>query len=362
MIQHSIRIIYLGKKGGGLSLLEDILANIDPQTRSFELWLSSTLNLEEINLSGNYKKTYLFSPRNLNELLCPRTLFFGLINLTKVFFSKNAQLNIFIMPSPFDWIYYRLLRIKKQNIATCLHDLESHPGERWPTLGSTLFRLRLSDTIIVFSRYIASELRLRTTKDIFLANLPTNLQSAGQLDSDVKLLIQTMRSSKLPVVLLIGRQRRYKDVESFQQLAQDFQETALFIIAGEGFIEESNKSKVVVVNRWLSNSEFMQLIENSDILFFPYSEASQSGNIPLAISKKKIIVATSQPGLMEQLSHYPLKVIYDRRNSKNITLAFAEAITIYRNSANLDQDIFRDHTNPLPKVTEVIELILEKGA
>jgi glycosyltransferase involved in cell wall biosynthesis len=359
--QHSTRIIYLGKKGGGLSLLEDILTNLNPQDRSYELWLSSTLNPEEFDLSGNYKITYLFSPRNLIELLNPRILFIGLINLKTAFFSKNVNLNIFIMPSPFDWIYYRLLRLKKQNIATCFHDLKSHPGERWPTLASTLFRLRSSDFIIVFSRYIASELSLRTSKEIFLASLPSNLRLTGQLGSDVKFLIQIMQSSKLPVVLLIGRQRKYKDVEAFQQLAKDFQETALFIIAGEGFIEESSESKVVVMNRWLSNREFIQLIENSDILLFPYSEASQSGNIPLAISKKKIIVATSHPGLTEQLSHYSLKVIYDGSNTENITVAFAEALTIHGDLAKLNQDTILDHTNPHPEVIEVIEFILKKG-
>jgi len=361
MAQHSIRIIYLGKKGGGLSLLDDVLTNLNSQDRLCELWLSSTLNLEELDLTENYKIAYLFSPRNLIEVLNPRILFISLINLKKLFFAKNVNLNIFLMPSPFDWIYYRLLRIKKQNIVTCVHDLKSHPGERWPTLNSTLFRLRISDIILVFSGYLASELRSRTTKEIFLASLPNRLRPTGQLGSDVKLLIQIMQSSKLPVVLLIGRQRKYKDVEAFQQLALDSQEKALFIIAGEGFIEESSTSKVVVMNRWLSNNEFMQLIENSDILFLPYSEASQSGNIPLAISMKKIIVATSQPGLTEQLSHYSLKVIYDGSNTENITLALAEALTIHEDLAKFNQDTIPDHTNPLPKVIEVIEFILKKG-
>jgi glycosyltransferase involved in cell wall biosynthesis len=358
---HATRIIYLGKKGGGLSLLEDLLTNLNSESRSCELWLSSTLNPEELDLAGNYKVTYLFSPRNLMELLNPRVLFIGLINLKKVLFSKNVDLNIFLMPSPFDWIYYRLLRIKKQNIATCLHDLKSHSGERWPTLKSTLFRLRISDNVVVFSRYLASELRSSTTKEIFLASLPSNLRPAGPVGSDVNLLIQKIQSSKLPVVLLIGRQRKYKDVEAFQQLAQDFQETALFIIAGEGTIEESSKSKVVVMNRWLSNREFMQLIENSDILFFPYSEASQSGNIPLAMSEKKIIVATSQPGLTEQLRDYSLKVIYDGSKIGNITLALVKALAIHADAAKLDKKTIPDDTIRLPKVIEVIDFILKKG-
>ena len=361
MAEHSIRIIYLGKKGGGLSLLEDLLTNLDSQNRSCELWLSSTLNLEDLDLTGNYNITYLFSPRNLADLLNPRILFNGVTNLKKAFFSKDVNLNIFLMPSPFDWIYYRILRIKKQYIATCLHDLKSHSGELWPTLNTSLFRLRISDTIVVFSNYLATEIRSRTTKEIFLASLPTNLRPTGPLGSDVKSLIQIMQSSELPVVLLIGRQRKYKDIEAFLKLAQDFQRTAIFIIAGEGAIEESSKLNVIVMNRWLSNMEFMQLIENSDIVFFPYSEASQSGDIPLAMSKKKIIVATSQPGLTEQLSNYPLKVVYDGSNTENISLAFAKALAINASVVRFDEQTVLDQTIPLPEFIDVIEFILSKG-
>jgi hypothetical protein len=357
---HSVRIIYLGKKGGGLSLLEDLLTTLISQDRVCELWLSSTLDLEDLGLKGNYNVTWLFSPRNLGELLNPRILFNGVLNLKRVFFSSAVSLNIFLMPSPFDWIYYKVLRIKGQYIVTCLHDLKSHPGERWPTLCSTLFRLRISDIFIVFSNHLASELQSRTTKEIYLATLPRELRISGPLDSDAKSIIQKMQFSELPVVLLIGRQRKYKDVEAFQKLAEDYKDKAMFIIAGEGSIEESRKSKIVVLNRWLSNKEFMLLIDNSDILFFPYSEASQSGNIPLAMSRKKLIVATAQPGLTEQLSNYPLKVVYDGSNSGGISLALTEALKIHLVAEKFDENRFSDHVIPLSEVIDTIDFNLTK--
>jgi hypothetical protein len=359
--KHSIRIIYLGKKGGGLSLLEDFLTNLISQGRSCELWLSSTLNLEDLDLTGSCKVTYLLSPRNSLELMNPRILFKGLINLKQVLSATSVNLNIFLMPSPFDWIYYKVLRAKNQTIVTCIHDLQSHPGEKWPTLDSTLFRLRVSDIVVVFSHHLASELRSKTTKDIFLASLPKKLRLSGRIGSDVESLIQIMQSSELPIVLLIGRQRKYKDVEAFQKLAQDFQSAALFVIAGEGSIEGSINSKVRMINRWLSNREFMQIISKADILFFPYSEASQSGNIPLAMAEKKIVVTTSQPGLTEQLGKYPLKVIYDGNNPRDISIAFAEALAIHAVVDKFNEETLPDHLIPLHEVVGAIELNLKKG-
>lgn len=358
MTFHPIRIIYLGKKGGGLSLLEDLLTNLNLQHRPYELWLSSTLNSADFSPSGNYRVIHLFSPRNFKELINLRLLLSGATNLIKVLLTSRAEINIFLMPSPFDWAYYRILRAKKEFIITCIHDLKSHPGEKWPTINSTFFRLKMSDIIIAFSHYLASQLRLKTTKEILLAGLPKKLKLAGSMGSDVKSLIEIMQSCELPIVLLIGRQRKYKDTNAFLNLAHNFQDIALFVIAGEGATEHSGNSKTVIINRWLSNIEFMQIMGNANIVFFPYSEASQSGNIPIAMAEKKIIVATSQHGIAEQLSRYPLKVIYDGGKFGAISGALAEALAIYDVSEKYNVGTLTDDLVPLPEVIDAIGLML----
>jgi hypothetical protein len=164
-----------------------------------------------------------------------------------------------------------------------------------------------------------------------------------------------MKSHELPIVLLIGRQRKYKDSEAFLKLAHEFQSSALFVIAGEGLIRDTGKSKTIVINRWLSNNEFMEIIANANIVFFPYSEASQSGSIPIVIAEKKIVVVTSQPGLVEQLSSYPLKVIYDGGKSGEISLALANALAIHSASDTYNVGNPSDHLIPLPEVIDAIE-------
>ena len=80
------------------------------------------------------------------------------------------------------------------------------------------------------------------------------------------------------------------------------------------------------------------------------------------MAEKKIIVATSQPGLTEQLSRYPLKVVYDGRKSEDISTAFTDALEIYAAADNFDVDAFIDQSIPFPVVIDAIESRLKKGA
>ena len=113
-----------------------------------------------------------------------------------------------------------------------------------------------------------------------------------------------------------------------------------------------------MINRWLSNIEFMEIISKTNIVFFPYSEASQSGNIPIAIAEKKIIVTTLQPGLVEQLSNYPLKVLYDGDKSDAMSLALADALRMPALSGANAIGTHADHLIPLPAVIDAIEFEL----
>ena len=105
----------------------------------------------------------------------------------------------------------------------------------------------------------------------------------------------------------------------------------------------------------------MEIIASANIIFFPYSEASQSGNIPIAMAEKKIVVVTSQPGLVEQLSSYPSKVIYDGGKSGEISLALANALAIHAASGKYNVGNPQDHLISLPEVIDEIGFKLNTG-
>ena len=194
---------------------------------------------------------------------------------------------------------------------TCLHDYQPHPGEKWPRKNSIFFRVYNSDAIIAFSDFIAERFRNYTSKPVYVSSLPLELARTGEVGVDVKEVLRAMNLDAKPKILLIGRMKAYKDTSKFFESAIRMSERALFVIAGEGAHFKRQKLPPLVINRWLTNNEFTQLMQHSDIICLPYSEASQSGIIPLAIRLGKIVVSTEQPGLMEQLSNYTKKVTYN---------------------------------------------------
>lgn len=57
-----------------------------------------------------------------------------------------------------------------------------------------------------------------------------------------------------------------------------------------------------IVNRWIDESEIEEIFRSADVCALPYIEASQSGVAAIAFAAGMPVVATPQPGLVEQLS------------------------------------------------------------
>jgi glycosyltransferase involved in cell wall biosynthesis len=106
-------------------------------------------------------------------------------------------------------------------------------------------------------------------------------------------------------ILFIGRIRKYKGVENLVQAfdkleINDFQ----LVIAGEGKLKIRHDPRIKLFNHWLAEDEIASLIEGSEVVVFPYVEASQSGILPYCLDKNKKVVITPLPGLLEQSVTY----------------------------------------------------------
>ena len=97
-------------------------------------------------------------------------------------------------------------------------------------------------------------------------------------------------------------------LDAFGQITRESEHDVVLTIAGSGDLQpyESELSKIAgldVRNKWLSDSEFGQLIHSHDVLILPYLEASQSGVIAAAHGAGKPVVAFSVGGISEQIDH-----------------------------------------------------------
>jgi glycosyltransferase involved in cell wall biosynthesis len=105
-------------------------------------------------------------------------------------------------------------------------------------------------------------------------------------------------------ILFIGRIRKYKGVDFLIDTLSNSNIEIPLVIAGQGVISSEINSRVVTINRWLTDSEIHWLILNAEVVVFPYSEASQSGLVPTCISLEKKIVLSDAGALIEQAVYY----------------------------------------------------------
>ena len=108
-----------------------------------------------------------------------------------------------------------------------------------------------------------------------------------------------------PVVLFFGRIEPYKGLQLLIDAARMLRtagRSIQIIIAGSGSVEGYDglcEDGIVLINRYIPDSEIKELFGASDILVLPYLTATQSGVVPLAYLLGKAVVATNVGAIEE---------------------------------------------------------------
>jgi hypothetical protein len=281
----------LGKRGGGALLLKSILEEM-PST-SLRNWAIIKSSHNTSSGTGSLSSFEIVTPK---DLLSSVSYIASTIKLLKVLLKESTRESefVFIQNSPWDFPLLFFCRIRQMKITVAIHDWKKHSGDIWPPRLVTLLLAYISRDHIVFSDYAQKELELKGK--IIKLNLPSfraaERSSNGCLGNQV-------------TFLCIGRIRLYKGIDTFCKAAsisenQNFQ----FRIAGEGKIKFSVPQNVHVRNEWLEDEDFLSEIKNADVIVLPYSEASQSGIIPIAIQLQKMLIISDCPSLIEQIESY----------------------------------------------------------
>ena len=117
-------------------------------------------------------------------------------------------------------------------------------------------------------------------------------------------------------LLMYGNQSIYKGtdlfIEAIELLPKEEKEKITVTIAGkteqylyQTYIKRAENLNIKWLNRYLTDDELNQLIANSDMLFFPYREISQSGALLLALAFRKQLVVSCLPSFTETLEGFP---------------------------------------------------------
>ena len=355
--QKKVVLVFLGSKGGGAQVLYSILRDLEIQ--KIDVWICKCLDITPISTLINVRYTYFHIPHGVKDVLNPFSFlksFVSLLEMSMKSITSNNVVFVQIMPSPTDIIIDFGSNIRKNSIVRLIHDSVSHLGENWPTKKAISTRARKANQVIAFSKHVASQIGNFCKEPVLLCNLPS-VHFAGTGEHTLTKKFRDIFDVKdVPVILFLGRIIDYKGIDKFLDELQHVRLAYRFVIAGEGKFYTSLTAfdKVAVVNRWLSDDEFNYALNQANIVVFPYLEASQSGIIPVARSKSKIILSTTVGGLSEQLSNYHSAYIYPK-----ITKFEIETVLRAASEFSSEQSNATDVSNS-PEISIVLKDLIQK--
>lgn len=136
-------------------------------------------------------------------------------------------------------------------------------------------------------------------------------------------------------IIFFGRISQYKGIEYLVEAAKVIRKkipNLNVIIAGNGeyYFDISairNDSTFKVINRYIPNEELVQLLNESEIVVCPYTDATQSGVVMTAFTLNKPVVATRVGGLPEMIKDGKTGVLVCPKDSLDLANAIVDLLT-----------------------------------
>jgi glycosyltransferase involved in cell wall biosynthesis len=280
-----LTLIYLGTRGGGLKFLEDVANWYYDNNIQVDIVIS-----ERVSPKFN-SEVFKFSYSDLCRI--------KKLKSTYTNFLKNKT-SVVLMIHPLDYVFYLMCRLTRNRIITVVHDATPHPGDVWPFRRSIATRVKKSDAVIALSNYVGRMLKA-SHKTVIVSTLGT---------SDVKELLNECLDSEPPFslpgeyVISIGRGKKYQNRELLLEAwtLAGLTDKNLLIVGGKA-IKVDDVVNAYNFPGWIDDINFLKLISKAKLLVLSYSEASQSGLIPIAACLRVPVLVTDVGGLKEQI--YP---------------------------------------------------------
>ncbi len=194
----------------------------------------------------------------------------------------------------------------------CIHDGAAHPGE-----GSVVQsvgrhnELRRADRVVTFSEAVTGILADQVTVPITTGDHPPfDLEDAATEPRDLP--HGTDGSGQVPVIGLFGRLQKYKGIDvalaAMRILTERGAPACELRIIGSGPEERLRDTALgryaTWDNRWIPEEEVTDVVRGFDIMLLPYTEASQSGPVTLALAHAVPCVATPVGAIPDQVDGF----------------------------------------------------------
>lgn len=306
----NIAVNYIGRRGGGAvyayemtkSLVENgcnVYAIIPQDIDNIDKWRK--LKLSKLILIQSYKTRLEFIKKTLVFK------FLGVSELKKKFINVPLDAVYVPMIQPWSGMINSIFK-NNQRIVT-VHDPKPHSGSgrffNWLCKNAA----RNADDIVVLSETFIEYSALRYKKE--RGHVHVIPHGIFNFYKDMEGLAPGIKyEPDKHNFLFFGRITKYKGLhilaEAYQMLSKEFDNITLTIVGNGKFEEYSDEfsrlSNVTVINRWIMDEEVGSFFKGSNIItVLPYTDASQSGVIPIAMEYQSLVIASDTGGLSEQV-------------------------------------------------------------
>jgi glycosyltransferase involved in cell wall biosynthesis len=329
--ENRVFVLYLGKRGGGAKFALHIAKNLAELLPRNYSRIVLRGDIENFGGFANSKPFVIF-----NKGYSLRTFFTLLYYLFRPKGLKTllgiGQNDVCVVPmlSPLGLCIEKLLELNGVRVLRVLHDARRHPGDFWPPNILIKRIVARSSEIVTLSRSVSEQVRrINPTIEICEISHP-----AFEFKRDRFHL-------ELPnnYLLFVGRFRKYKGIRMLIQAFRLMQRDDIeLVLAGEGRLPSASLKGVKIINKWLTEAEISLLINNSQLVVFPYIEASQSGWIPTCIRENKRIVISPLRELIDQVHDYENVVISKSFSPLDLAAAIEESLSSNTLANNKIQD------------------------
>jgi glycosyltransferase involved in cell wall biosynthesis len=132
----------------------------------------------------------------------------------------------------------------------------------------------------------------------------------------------------------IGRIEYYKGVDIFYDSAIAFSQLnpkgAKFTIAGRGRIKNPKKhDNISIINKYLTEQEFEEIICSAHIIVLPYRNATQSGVLSYSLARNKPVISTNVGLLGDYIKHGVTGYIIEEASVPELITAYSHFLHEY---------------------------------
>jgi glycosyltransferase involved in cell wall biosynthesis len=299
-----ILLIYLGRKGGGniyslemakaLSKKCDLVAMISRQSQNLEAWQKAAgISLIEIDTYSNALSAFLST-----------------LNLRKYFslWKQIKNVNPDVIYYPMIHLWTPIINLVTPSIpkVTTIHDPIMHKGEKNIIL-ELIQKIAIKQSAIII---ILSKVFIPVIEKYGISKERISVIPHGEFSFYMYNNVDNI-SRESNTILFFGRIREYKGfevlIEAFPLIKNKIPDAKLLIV-GQGDITPyqsklSNLKDVELFNYWIGDYEIAKFFLRSNVVVLPYTDATQSGIIPVAYMFKVPVISTNVGGIPEQVEN-----------------------------------------------------------